>query len=143
MKSIGSLEKISFPTLGVLNVWAKIDTGAYSGALHCTNIKVTGANISHSERKLSFWPLGKQELAYETTRFIERYARSATGHRVKRYIITTNIEIAGETFDINIGLSDRSRMKRHVLIGRKFLRDNNLLVDARINQDHDHEKEYA
>lgn len=142
MNTIGSLEKVAFPDLGIDKVWAKIDTGAYSGALHCTNIRVVGTKLFKGRRVLYFWPLGKKELASETTRFIERYARSASGHRVKRYIITTSIYIAGDLHEINIGLSDRSRMKRPVLIGRKFLRDKGLLVDARINQDHDHEKEY-
>jgi hypothetical protein len=139
-QAIGCLEKVSMPDLGVLDEWAKIDTGAFSGALHCTDIVVVRRGVLR-KRVLKFAPLGNPELATETDTFIQTYIRSATGHRTKRYIIDTKIEIRGKLYPVRIGLSDRSDLKRSVLIGRRFLRDNNLLVDVRINQEHDDEGE--
>lgn len=137
---IGCFENVSLPELKVSNELAKIDTGAFSGALHCTDIKVVRRGLVR-KRILKFVPLGDPELATETDTFIKTYVRSATGHRVKRFIIDTTIEIQGQVYPIRIGLSDRSDMKRSVLIGRRFLRDNNLLVDVRINQEYDDEGE--
>ncbi len=138
--TVGSFEIVDLPVLGVHSEIAKIDTGAYSGALHCTEIRVVRRGMLR-KRILKFTPLGNPKLATETDTFIKTYVRSATGHRIKRYIIDTTITIQNKTYPIRIGLSDRSDLKRAVLIGRRFLRENNLLVDVRINQEHDDEGE--
>ncbi len=137
---VGSFEKVDLTDLGVQGEIAKIDTGAYSGALHCTDIKVVRRGVAR-RRILKFTPLGKAGLATETNVFISTYVRSSTGHRIKRFLIDTSIVVQGKTYPIRIGLSDRSDMKRAVLIGRRFLRENAMLVDVRINQEHDDEGE--
>lgn len=137
---VGCFETISLPDLKVSEAAAKIDTGAYSGALHCTDIVVVRRGLVR-KRILKFTPLGDPKLATETDTFIRTYVRSATGHRIKRYLIDTTIEVQGKKYPIRIGLSDRSDLKRPVLIGRRFLRENNMLVDVRINQDQDDEGE--
>ena len=139
-KVIGCFELVTLPDLHVVHELAKIDSGAYSGALHCTDIMIVRRGIVR-KRVLKFTPLGDPSLATETTNFAKTFIRSATGHRIKRFIIDTIIEIGGEAYHIRIGLADRSDMKRSVLIGRRFLRENNLLVDVRINQEHDDEGE--
>jgi hypothetical protein len=138
--SIGAFEKVSLPGLGVTDELAKIDTGAYSGALHCTDIHVVRRGLIR-KRFLKFTPLGDAKLATETDNFIRTNVRSATGHRVRRYIIDTTIELHGKEYPIRIGLADRTDLKRNILIGRRFLRENNLLVDVRINQEFDDEGE--
>lgn len=137
---IGAFEFVSLPMLNVADELAKIDTGAYSGALHCTDIKVVRRGLLR-KRILKFTPLGDPKLATETSDFIRTHVRSASGHRLKRYLIDTEITLQGKTYPIRIGLSDRTDLKRNVLIGRRFLRDNNMLVDVRINQEHDDEGE--
>ncbi len=137
-QTVGCFEVVSLPMLGVFNQLAKIDTGAYSGAVHCSDIKVVRRGPNKT-RILKFTPLGRKRLATETEVFIETYVRSATGHKVKRYLIDTEIELNGQTYPIRIGLSDRSSMSRSALIGRRFLRDNLLTVDVRINQEFDDE----
>ena len=138
--TVGTLEYVSLAKLGVTEVLAKVDTGAFSGALHCTDIKVIRRGIIR-KRILKFVPLGDPALASETDQFIQRHIRSATGHRVKRYIIQTEITVKGVHYPIAIGLSDRSDLKRVVLIGRRFLRANDMIVDVRINQELDDEME--
>ncbi|MBC7546653.1 ATP-dependent zinc protease [Candidatus Saccharibacteria bacterium] len=138
--TVGTLELVSIPGLNIVSVLAKIDTGAYSGALHCSSITVVLRGVTR-QPILKFIPLGDTSLSTETADFSRRYVRSATGHRVKRYIIQTEIVIKSKRYPIAIGLSDRSEMKRVVLIGRSFLRENNMLVDVRINQELDDERE--
>ena len=136
--TIGCFEIVSFPGLGITNQLAKVDTGAYSGAIHCTDITVVRRG-PEKIRILKFSPLGKKKLATETDTFIETYVRSATGHRIKRYLIDTEIRLGDESYPIKIGLSDRSDMKRTALIGRRFLRENAIAVDVRIHQEYDDE----
>ncbi|HEX8182779.1 MAG TPA: RimK/LysX family protein [Candidatus Saccharimonadales bacterium] len=135
---VGCFEPVDLPDLGVKSEIAKIDTGAYSGALHCTDIKIIRRGIVR-KRILKFTPLGQSSLATETDVFVQTHVRSATGHRIKRYIVDTTIVIHGIKYPIRIGLADRSDLKRSVLIGRRFLRENNLLVDVRFNEELDDE----
>ena len=140
MQILGCLETVSLPAYEIYEEMAKVDTGAYSGALHCTDIRVVRRGVFR-KRYLKFVPLGDPKLATETDTFLKTYVRSATGHRIKRFIVDTEIIIQGTVYPIRIGLSDRSDLKRPVLIGRRFLRENNLLVDVRINQEQDEEGE--
>ena len=137
---VGCFELVDFPEYQLQSVVAKIDTGAFSGALHCTNIKVVRRGVTRKQI-LKFIPDGRPELAQETDKFYQTYVRSAHGHRLKRYVVNTTIKIKGKEYPITIGLSDRSDMKKPVLIGRRFLRENNLLVDVRINAEYDDEGE--
>lgn len=136
MKAIvlGSFEEIGFPELYIDNVVAKIDTGAYSGALYCTDIEI----VKEDDRKiLRFKVLGEMHYVYEG-KFRRARVRSATGHEVKRFIISTKIRVKDTVYPINIGLADRNSMKYPVLLGRRFLREHNMIVDTRINQEFDH-----
>jgi hypothetical protein len=135
---IGCIETVSFPELNVFDVQAKVDTGAYSGALHCTDIKVVRRGVLRT-RVLKFSPLGGTP--QDTTEFMSTYIRSATGHRARRHVVDTQIIVNGKSYPIRIGLSDRSDMKRPVLLGRRFLRENDILVDVRINEELDDEGE--
>jgi len=129
----GIIEKISIPKLGIYNVLAKIDTGAYSGALHCSSIKEI-TRKSDGKKVLRFIPSENHANAMELTDYVKSYVRSSTGHRVRRFLFDTDIVINDITYRIRIGLSDRSDMNYEVLIGRRFLRENNILVDVCINQ---------
>jgi len=122
--------------LGITNVLAKVDTGAYSGALHCSKIKEV-IRKSDGKKVLRFTPSNNDSNTMCITKYAKSYVRSSTGHRVLRYLFDTNIDIKGITYSIRIGLSDRSDMNYEILLGRRFLGDNDILVDSRINQDLD------
>ena len=136
----GICEYVNIPELGINNVLAKIDTGAYSGALHCSKIKEI-VRKSDGKKILRFTPSDNHSHAMELTRYIRSYVRSSTGHRAIRYLFDTEIAIKGVVYSIRIGLSNRSDMNYEILIGRRFLGDNNILVDARINQELDIDRE--
>lgn len=131
----GIIEHVSFPELGIDDVPAKVDTGAYSGAMHCASIEVT--KNAAGKKLLRFTPIHGAAKPVELTRFLRAQVRSSNGHMSDRYLIDTPVLIQGREYTIRIGLSDRSTMKTDVLIGRRFLRQNGILVDVRINQDED------
>lgn len=135
---LGSLAHLSIPELRVFEVLAKVDTGAFSGALHCTDIRVERHG---QESKLFFTPLGEEKLATSTTDFKETIVRSASGHESVRYIIPIDIQIQGKTYETTIGLSDRTVMRREMLLGRRFLLEHNVLVDVLLSKDEDNEAE--
>lgn len=134
----GSFEHVSIAALGIEDTIAKIDTGAYSGALHCSIIR-TIKRKSDGKRVLQFIPSDNHAHLTEMEDYSVTYVRSSTGHRVKRYLFTTDIMIKGVSYPIIIGLSNRSDMQYEVLIGRRFLRENGITVDVRINHELDND----
>lgn len=126
-KVIGAFEKVSFPEFGINNVVAKIDTGAYTGALHATNIR---EEEQANRMVIHFSPFDQPEKLFTSEDYYVKHVKSSNGHREKRYVIYTDIELDGETYQILLTLADRSEMKWPVLIGRRFMRSNHLLVDV-------------
>ena len=136
--TVGSFEYVSLPGLKMDNIVAKIDTGAYSGAIHCTDIQVV-RRVTDNMKVLRFKPSNQHDNVFEFEHFKAVNVRSSSGHQIKRYLIETDIIIKHKQYTIRIGLTDRSDMQREVLIGRRFLRQHNMLVDVRINQELDND----
>ncbi len=126
-KTIGAFEKVSFPDLGLLDVVAKIDTGATSGSVHATHIKEVV--LPTGKKAVSFIPYGT-EPEVRVTDFELRDVRSSNGAISLRYVIPTMVVIRGVQYPIQVSLADRTLMKKGILIGRSFLREHGFLVDA-------------
>lgn len=124
----GAFEYVSFPEWSDTQILAKVDTGAYSGALHCTYIK--HSFDSKKRPTLEFSPFGHQELVFRTREFKFVTVTSSNGQKQDRYVVKTKLTIRGVQYDVDIGLTDRSTMQYEVLIGRRFLRTNQILVDV-------------
>lgn len=134
--TLGSFEHVSLPGLKMDNIVAKIDTGAYSGAIHCNDIKVIYRKPD-GVKILRFTPSDHSGNVIEVDHFWSAKVRSSSGHISKRYLIETDIIIKQKRYTIRVGLTNRSDMKYEVLVGRRFLRQHNMLVDVRINQELD------
>lgn len=132
--TLGSLVTVSIPKIDVTDVLAKVDTGAFSGALHCTGIR-------EKDGTLTFTPLGDKSLTTSTDTYDVRHVRSASGHKMKRYIVPVRLLIEGKEYDTLIGLSDRTVMKREILLGRRFLIEHDVLVDVSLTKELDDEAE--
>lgn len=130
-QSLGIIETVSLPELGVVSEYAKIDTGAYSGSIHCHSIqKLKDADGKKFLRIVPIDPTHKPVDIYD---FMVTYVTSSTGHRVHRYIIKTPIVINNKKYTISISLATRDKLKVKVLIGRRFLRKYLFLVDVTKN----------
>lgn len=127
----GSFEPVVLPAFSDEIFIAKVDTGAYSGAIHCSELKEV---VRDGQKALLFKPLTCKK-AKVTKRYSRKHVRSSTGHRVVRYLITTDIIIRGQQYPVKIGLSMRHDMQYEILIGRRFLREHGIIVDVRINQE--------
>jgi hypothetical protein len=126
-KTIGLFAEVSFPEFGLNDVTAKIDTGAFTGALHATRIH---EEKEKGERVLYFSPFDHPEDVHKTTVFERGMVRSSNGIETERYFIETNIVLQKHRYPITLSLVDRSRMKWPILIGRRFLRVNEFVVDV-------------
>lgn len=127
-KILGSIETISFPEFEAIgNVKAKIDTGAMTGALHCTKVHLKKI---HGEEVLYFSPFDHPEIEVNTKVFKKGIVRSSNGEAEERYFIDTQVKIAGEMYPITLTLADRTVMQWDVLIGKRFLSQENFIVDV-------------
>ena len=130
---IGRRDRIDLPGLGFRNLKAKVDTGAFGSALHCSQIQVAKRN---GKMQLSFvlldpeHPLYKDEVHWAED-FREKKVKNSSGTIEHRYIITTPVVIFGKRITTDFSLTDRSDMKYPVLLGRKFLRKR-FVVDVRL-----------
>ncbi|MCS5490383.1 ATP-dependent zinc protease family protein [Algoriphagus limi] len=134
-KIIGRKERISLPGLHLSKVWAKVDTGAYTSAIHAENIRVEnreGKNqlvfeiLMPGHRKFT-----GEELVFEN--FREKKVKNSFGQAEIRYLIETEIHLAGEVYIAEFTLTDRSKMKNAILLGRKILKGRFLVDVDQIN----------
>lgn len=127
---IGVFEPVSFPDLSMDHIVAKIDTGAYSGAIHAMDIKVKTDKLG--EDYLQFRPFHQEKKLIKVKKFEIKRVKSSNGHMEKRFIIETPVVIKNKSYKTNISLTDRSEMKNDVLLGRQFLRRYHFLVDVKL-----------
>ena len=127
-KVIGSFEKVSFPDFGVIDVIAKVDTGATSGSLHATHIKEV--TLSTGEKAIRFRPYGIKP-SVTVSAYAHKWVRSSNGESAMRYVVPTSIVIKGVHYPIEVSLADRTLMKKGVLVGRRFLRRHGFIVDVK------------
>lgn len=132
MKIIGRSEKVSFPNLKIESIKSKVDTGAYNISLHVDGIEVIN-------NALNFW-IGDELNTFTFNKFKMVLVKSSFGEIQIRYSIFTRIKIGHSTYKVNVSLSDRKDMKYPVLIGRRFLRKFDYLVDVRKKNINDRSK---
>jgi len=133
---IGRKEKVSFPELGLYGINAKIDTGAYTSSIHCSDVSV----FVDADRKqqVSFFLLDPEHPAYNHKKFTlpiydKKKIKSSFGDLELRYTILTKIQLFNNLYTIELSLADRSKMEHPVLLGRKLLRKGFLVDVNRIN----------
>lgn len=130
----GIVEYVSLPDLGIFDIPAKIDTGAFSGAIHVKDIREYVNE--KGKRRLEFvLPYNNKKI--DLGKYTRTFVRSSSGHQQRRYLFDTTIIVKNIEYNIRIGLSDRSDMAYEILVGRRFLNKNNILVDVTKNQEHD------
>ena len=126
---IGRRELVDFPELCLTEIYAKIDTGAYSNTLHCHDIYV-------KEKKLCFKVLDTTHPVFSQKEhcfreFSQKKIKNSFGEVEERYLIKTKIKIAGRVIKSIISLTDRGNMRYPVLIGRRLLK-NKFVVDVSV-----------
>ena len=121
--TIGRTDKADFPELSLSEIDLKIDSGAYTSSIHCSNInKITVNGVSLIQFTLldpehSFF--NNKEFTFKN--YASKIVKSSNGVSEMRFMILTEIFIFNKTFPIYLTLSERKDMKFPILLGRKFL----------------------
>ncbi|WP_162053785.1 ATP-dependent zinc protease family protein [Pontibacter pamirensis] len=136
---IGRRELVSFPELDIDEIEAKIDTGAYTSAIHCSNIHEETKPDGTTVIALDLLDPSHPQYNHKKLIFSEydlREIKSSFGEVQERYVIRTKIKFFDETIEAEFSLSDRSDMKYPVLIGRKLLKGRFIVDVSRKNLAH-------
>jgi hypothetical protein len=125
---VGWREWAGLPGLGIALVKAKIDTGARTSALHANLIEPFEAGAVQWVR---FDVTGEAENVplHEAPVADRRSVRSSNGETELRFVIRTELALAGLSWPVEITLTNRERMELPMLIGREALAGR-MLVDA-------------
>ena len=137
-KTIGRYDKADFPGFGLVDVDIKMDTGAYTSAIHCHAI---GTKEVDGEEVLFFNLLDPSYHQYEgkelsTDDFSQKTVKNSFGGSEMRYVIKTHIVLFGKKYVIDLSLSERGEMKFPILIGRKFLMKKFIVDPAKTDLSH-------
>jgi hypothetical protein len=124
MRLIGRRELVDFPELNLFSIQAKIDTGAYTSSIHCSDISI---DTIENRSVLCFKLLddSNPEFSKQVHRFTEFYKKkikNSFGEMEERYIIKTTVKLGKKIIRTTLSLSDREKMRYPVLIGRRLLK---------------------
>lgn len=127
---VGWREALSLPNLGIRKINAKIDTGAKTSCLHAFKVETFKKDETLWVR---FWihPIQRNsdvEVMCEAEVLDERVVRDSGGHEEMRYVIKTDLAIGGESWPIEITLTNRENMAFRMLLGRTAMH-NRIMVD--------------
>ena len=125
-----------------LRLKARLDTGAKTSSLHATNVEPFE---KEGEEWVSFQiPLGDHEdqptegeldhedVILEFERPVERTVliKRKGAPSQKRYVVMMDFCIAGTTHTTEFSLTNRGKFSYPALLGRRFMRDDNILIDS-------------
>tara|TARA_B100000809_G_C15066866_1_gene504506 strand:- start:153 stop:590 length:438 start_codon:yes stop_codon:yes gene_type:complete len=133
--TIGRIDKADFPELLLNEIDIKIDSGAYTSSIHCSNIREITIN---KEKFIQFKLLDPEHILYNnkefsTKNYASKLIKSSNGISEKRFMIATEIIIFDQVFPIHLTLSERKNMKFPILLGRKFLNKKVVIDTAKKN----------
>ncbi|MCW8092612.1 ATP-dependent zinc protease family protein [Alteromonas sp. ASW11-130] len=120
---VGALELCDLPKLAITDLNIRVDTGATTSSLHVDN-------IDEFEKDGELWvSFDIHPDIHNVSKIVRREAKvvaqkkvkSSTATRERRYTIDTPIVMAGETWEIQLTLTDRSEMTYLMLLGREAM----------------------
>lgn len=127
-KTIGRIEKVDFPYLGVMGIHARVDTGAQTSAIWVSK-------VLEQDGRLGVVFFGEGSALYDGVMhyfddFTLGMVASSNGQAEPRYKIRLSVRIGGKRIRARFTLADRSAQVYPVLIGRNILRGK-FIVDVK------------
>jgi hypothetical protein len=131
--TIGWREWVEMPEFDVIEIKAKVDTGADNSSLHAFNIEPFSKDgiphvrfeIHPRQRK------SKPSISCEAEVVKERTVKNPGGRTELRPVIRTRLKVAGREIDALINLTTRDEMTFRMLLGRRSIRKDFLVDPAR------------
>ena len=128
---IGRLENIDLPEFGLKEIIAKIDTGAYTAAIHTTSVtekEVDGKSIIEFSLLDEEHPEFTEDV-YQVDNFKKKMVKNSNGVSELRYVVPTNIILKGKNIKVDLSLSNRKNLRYPILLGRKVIKKH-FIVDV-------------
>lgn len=132
-KTIGWREWVSLPELGVVEIKAKVDTGADSSSLHAFNLERFDDNGTPMVRFEIHPRQRKRRPSIDCVAEVvgERMVKNPGGRSELRPVIRTTLIVAGEEFEALVNLTTRDEMTFRMLLGRRAVRKNFVIDPGR------------
>ncbi len=129
---VGRTEWASLPDLGISKIKVKIDTGAWTSALHATDIEEYNTRYGLFVRFKTV-PLSRKSVLCRARVVDQREVTSSGGVAELRYVIKTQLVLSKKRIPIEVTLSNRSNMKYRMLLGRAAMKGK-VIVDPNKNE---------
>lgn len=129
---VGWREWLALPEIGLPAIKAKIDTGARTSALHAWKIEPFREGGAPWLR-FHLHPLQRDtalSVACLAPVHDRRVVSDSGGHRERRYVIETPVQLGTYSWRIELTLTDRDTMLFRMLLGRRAMRGFRVLPDA-------------
>ncbi len=123
--TLGWEEWLALPSLGLPAIKAKVDTGARTSALHAEAIEPFGRVDKPQVRFLMRPDPGDPSIEVTCSAKVvdRRNVTSSNGESELRYVITTEVEMGGRRWPVELTLTDRGAMNYRMLLGRTSIED--------------------
>ncbi|WP_458070188.1 ATP-dependent zinc protease family protein [Rhodanobacter sp. BL-MT-08] len=119
---LGWRERLALPELGIGLLKAKLDTGARSSSLHVDTLQTFQRHGAMWLRfSLSIRRRHPFEVSCEAPALDRRAVTDTGGRRTERWFIRTQVILAGQSFGVDVNLTDRRHMLFPLLLGRSAL----------------------
>ena len=125
LPTIGWREWVSFPSLGIKAVKAKIDSGARTSVLHAYDItEYTRDHLPYVKFKVHPIQRNKQITIDSHARVLDkRIVRDSGGRTTERHVILTTMKLGETLLDIELTLINRDEMGFRMLLGRSAIKN--------------------
>ncbi|MFD2033644.1 ATP-dependent zinc protease [Belliella marina] len=134
-KIIGRRERITLPDWKLKMILAKVDTGAYTNSIHCSYLEEKEVNgkmilcykvLAPEDRKF-------KDIIHQTNDYTQKKVKNSFGQAEIRYKVSTKVIMFDEEFEAEFTLTDRSKMRNSILLGRKMIQGRFLVDVSQVN----------